>query len=204
MDISEIVVGLVDVGAPKNIGWAIKFRGQDETGQNLDDFIGRYRELVTHHPGALGFEAPLFVPVNRQLVKITSQRNGEAGRPWSAGAGATVTTIGLAVMSHVFEGLRKDLADSSFTLGWHDWSPENSILVFEAFVSGVAHADIGDHHLDALKVADVFSSAYPDLAAANAVEEAHVLSLAGACMLRAGVAVEEQDALFAPALVIKP
>lgn len=194
----------MDVGAPQNIGWAIKFRGQDETDKNLDDFIGRYRELVTHHPGALGFEAPLFVPVNRQLAKITSQRSGENGRPWSAGAGATVTTIGLAVMSHVFEGLRNDLEDSSFTLGWHNWAPENSILVFEAFVSGVAHADKEEHHLDALKAADVFSSAYTNLSAANAVQEAHVLSLAGACMLRAGVTVEEQNVLFALALVIKP
>ncbi|MBO9475925.1 hypothetical protein J7382_00125 [Shimia sp. R11_0] len=204
MDINEIVVGVVDVGAPKKIGWAIKFRGQNETGQNLDDFIDRYRELVTHHPGALGFEAPLFVPVNRKLSNITSQRSGEAGRPWSAGAGATVTTIGLAVMSHVFEGLREDLAGTPFTLDWHDWSSKNSILVFEAFVSGAAHAGAGDHHLDALKAADTFSSAYPDLSVANTVEETRVLSLAGACLLRAGLTVDDQDALSAPALVIKP
>lgn len=204
MEITEIVVGVVDVGAPKNIGWAIKFRGQNETGQNLDKFIDRYRELVMFHPGALGLEAPLFVPVNRQLSKITSQRNGEAGRPWSAGAGATVTTIGLAVMSYVFERLRTDLGNSTFTLGWHDWSPEKSILVFEAFVSGAAHAGRGEHHLDALKAAEMFSSAYPDLSSANAVEETVVLSLAGACLLRAGVNVVEQDVLSAPALVIKP
>lgn len=204
MDVRDIVVGVIDVGSPTNIGWAIKFRGQDETGRNLDDFIARFSELVLHHPGALGFEAPLFVPVYRPLSKITSQRNGDAGRPWSAGAGATVTTIGLAVMSHVFEALRADLTGRSFALDWRDWSPEKSILVFEAFVSGAAHAGAGDHHLDALKAAGAFSSAYPDLSSANAIQEPRVLSLAGACLLRAGAPVEGPDALSAPVLVIKP
>lgn len=192
------------MGAPKNIGWAILSPLGEETGRNLDEFIPRFVALADSRPSALGFEAPLFVPYNRPTVKLTAQRSGENGRPWSAGAGATVTTIGLAVVSHVLTELRPLLQDTLASLDWTSWPHGNDLLIFEAFVSGSNHAAPGEHELDALNAAKAFQDALPDLDAANAVSEAHVLSLAGACMARTGWAGTDADILSQSCLVIRP
>lgn len=201
---SEPVIGVIDVGAPKNIGWAILSPLGEKTGRNLDEFVSRFADLAQGNPSAIGFEAPLFVPYNRPTAKLTAQRSGENGRPWSAGAGATVTTIGLAVVSHVLTELRPLLQDTRATMDWTSWPHDDDLLIFEAFVSGSNHAAPGEHELDALNAAKAFRDALPDLDAANAVSEAHVLSLAGACMARTGWAETDADILSQSCLVIRP
>ena len=203
-DPKNIVIAAIDVGAPKNIGWAILDGDAVETGNDLDAFICCFAELAKDKPAALGFEAPLFVPIGRPLNKLTAQRNGENGRPWSAGAGATVTTIGLAIVCHVLEGLRERLSKKSVTLNWHSWPNGNDLLLYEAFVSGANHAGPGEHWKDALNAAEGFRAALPDLNAANAVYEDNVLSLVGACMMRTGWCQKANPALAAPCLVIRP
>ena len=200
----DIVVAVIDVGSPKNIGWAILTGVTEETGQDLDAFIERFSELADGKPAALGFEAPLFVPIGRPLNKLTAQRAGENGKPWSAGAGATVTTIGLAVVSHVLTGLRKRLPRKFAILDWTNWPTDLDLLIFEAFVSGANHAAPGEHELDALNAARGFMAALPDLNAANAVSEPCALSLAGACMARTGWVETGHDILAQPCLVIRP
>lgn len=201
---SEAVIGVIDVGAPKNIGWAILSPSGDETGHDLDEFVKRFAALSNGRPAALGFEAPLFIPVNRPTARLTAQRNGDNGRPWSAGAGATVTTIGLAVVSHVLAELRHQLSSMRATLDWTTWPQGDDLLIFEAFVSGSNHAAPGEHELDALNAAKAFQVALPQLDAANAVSEAHVLSLVGACMARTGWAETHSDILAQPCLVVRP
>jgi len=180
------VIGVIDVGAPKNIGWAIIGPDGEETGQNLDEFTERFAELSEGRSAALGFEAPLFIPIGRPVAKLTTQRNGDNGKPWSAAAGATVTTIGLAVVSHVLADLRQRLPLKIATLDWTAWPSGDALLLFEAFVSGANHAAPGEHELDAQNAARAFHTAQPDLDAANAISKKHVLSLVGICMARTG------------------
>lgn len=200
----NVVVGAIDVGAPKNIGWAILSGDDVEHGTDLDKFIVRFAKLSAGKPSALGFEAPLFIPHGRPLQKLTSQRNGDNGKPWSAGAGATVTTIGLAIVSHVLAGLREQGCKQRATLGWQAWPNNDDLLLFEAFVSGANHAGPGEHWKDALNAAQGFMTALPDLNAANAVSEANVFSLIGACMMRTGWAETDSMLLNQPCLVIRP
>ncbi len=201
---SDVVVGVIDVGAPKNIGWAVLADGAEELGTDLGAFVETFSGLARGKPAALGFEAPLFIPIARPAAKLTAQRNGDNGRPWSAGAGATVTTIGLAVMAYVLAELRTRLPNERATLDWHAWPDGIDLLVFEAFVSGDNHAGPGDHALDALNAATAFRANLGDLDAANAVSEARVLSLAGACMARTGWVETGYDMLAQPCLVIRP
>ena len=201
---SDFIVGVIDVGAPKNIGWAILHDNAQLTGHSLDEFI---RELVTvadGRPVALGFEAPMFIPIGREVAKLTAQRNGERGRPWSAGAGATVTTIGLAIVCHVLARLRAPLSKYKATVDWRAQLDSDSLLLFEAFVSGANHAAVGEHEIDALNAAQAFANAYPNLDEVNAVQETQVLSLVGTCMLRTGWLSDARDALNQPCLVIRP
>lgn len=200
----QITIGAIDVGAPHNIGWAILSGSNVETGTDLDDFIPRFAELSSGRPSALGFEAPLFIPHGRPLKKLTSQRNGDAGRPWSAGAGATVTTIGLAIVSHVLVGLREYDHSRRAVLDWQSWPNNDDLLLFEAFVSGDNHAGSGEHWKDALNATEGFAQALPDLDAANAVSEVDVFSLIGVCMMRTGWVQASDNVLSEPCLVIRP
>jgi hypothetical protein len=173
-------------------------------GTDLDEFIVRFAELSEGRPSALGFEAPLFIPHGRPLNKLTAQRNGDNGKPWSAGAGATVTTIGLAIVSHVLTGLREYGHNRRAVLDWKRWPHNDDLLLFEAFVSGSNHAGPGEHWKDALNAAEGFAQALPNLDAANAVSEANVFSLVGACMMRTGWAEMDNELLSRPCLVIRP
>ncbi len=50
------------------------------------------RDLMAGASAALGIEAPCFLPVPANKAALSSARTGEGNRPWSAPAGAAVTT----------------------------------------------------------------------------------------------------------------
>lgn len=199
-----MIVAAIDVGAPRNIGWAIIDDGIATHGIDLDEFIKLFSKACAGQPTALGFEAPLFIPRRQNLEDITRQRNGEAGRPWSAGAGATVTTIGLAVVDYTLSRLRELLPDKPATLDYEKWLSSNELLIWEAFISGGNHAAPGEHWRDALTAAQGFIKAYPNLAAHNAINEHDVVSLAGLSLVRTGWVKPNQNILSQPTLVIRP
>ncbi len=198
----DIVIGAIDVGAPRNIGWAILDGKEEIHGNDLDAFIKAFAEQAKGRPSALGFECPLFIPLRSELSKLTGQRDGENGRPWSAGAGATVTTIGLAIVTYTLAQLKARM-DTTASLDWNTWPKGNTMLIWEAFVSGANHAAPGEHWRDALNAARGFQQALPDLDGCNAVTGDKVLSLVGACALRAGWS-NDAALLHDRCLVIRP
>lgn len=201
----EIVVGVIDVGAPRNIGWAICSGGKRFPGTDLDEFVGTFAAEAKGRPAALGFEAPLFIPAHKEFLKITSSRTGEGDRPWSAGAGATVTTIGVAVMLYTLAKLRPLVrADRSATLDWKSWPRGDDLLVFEAFVSGKNHGGPNEHARDALTAASGFLAAIPNLDAVNKVTADDALSLVGACLAKTKWVPTSEAILSATCLVIRP
>ena len=207
-DKNNIVIGAIDVGAPKNIGWAI-IQGNDEKhGEDLDEFITQFVMQSKNTPSAIGFECPLFVPYRDELQIITKARNGEGNRAWSAGAGATVTTIGLAVVSYTLQKLKMEWGKSfpKTMLDWNAWqaiSQSNPMLVWEAFVSGGNHTATNEHWRDALHATRGFHKAFDDLDSANAIKETPVFSTAGAAILRSGLSTDI-SLIKQPCLVIKP
>jgi hypothetical protein len=204
LDREQMTIGAIDVGATHNNGWAILSGDDVEHGTDLDGFVVRFAELSEGRPSALGFEAPLFIQPDRPMAKLTAQRNGDNGHPWSAGAGATVTTIGLALVSHVLTGLREHDTERQAVLDWNKWPNNDDLLLFEAFVSGSNHAGPGEHCKDALNAAEGFAKALPDLEVANAVSENNVFSLVGACVMRTGWVKNDNNLLSQPCLVIRP
>ncbi len=199
----DIVVGAIDVGAPHNIGWAILSDGSVASGDDLDEFIDRFGEIAQGRPAALGFEAPLYIPVRDELGRTTKARRGEGSRPWSAHAGAAVTTIGIAVMAYTFAKLKTHLGHRAVTLDWRNWPKGDAVLVWEAFVSGSNHAGPGEHWVDAMNAAKGFKDALANLDAANAVVEENVFSVAGACLAHSGLVTPSAALLREPCLVIR-
>lgn len=136
----------VDVGSPKAFAWVSDggLKGKDGTG--LVDAINS--AFMTSRRVALGFECPLFIPVPRHWADIGKARLGEKNRPWSAGAGATVTTYGLHEVAWILARLRETgNTEPSIFFSPEAWllSDLPGLLLWEAFVTG---ADKGKSHAD--------------------------------------------------------
>lgn len=155
---------------------------------------------------ALGFEAPLFIPVPRDWKRLSKGREGEGNRPWSASSGAYVATLGIHQSAWILRGLHESSSGKcEFTLDWRRWWPPSDsqpiLFCWEAFVSGPAHSD--EHLRDAVTAAVFFSDNEQDLQGANALEAESVISLIGAVALWSGW-TDDLTLIYEPTLVIKP
>jgi hypothetical protein len=203
---ADIAIGVIDVGSPKGgkLGWAILAPNAEPVlGKDLDAFINAMTDLGANWSLAIGFEAPLFIPTPAEALKILSGRKGEGSRPWSAGAGATVTTAALAVVTYTLAGLRRRLGQAigSTDFGALPVRPGDT-LFFEAFVTKQAKGD--DHADDAFIAARELKALLGgDRAYRSAIDESEVLSLLGASLLRTGWSTD-LAVLSAPCLVVRP
>jgi len=118
----DITVACADVGSVSSgkFGWTIQDGSDppDEPSErsSITEFADAVIErLEIGRSVALGFECPLFIPVREETDQLTSAREGEGNRPWSAGAGSGSLVTGLAetvwVFSRIREHLRTCLAD---------------------------------------------------------------------------------------------
>jgi len=188
----NVHVFCVDVGSPKNIGWA------DSTGNSGGpaDFEAALEGVAArlHHGElvALGFEAPIWTPRRAELSRITSSRGGvelELRRAWSAGAGCGALGAGLALMPWCFAVLAKTGTVSATTSvsKFRQWS--SGLFVWEALVTGKAKGLL--HHDDAAYAVEAFVSRVDDLRSDVPAEPA--INHAVAALLTAGfpVAIDE-------------
>ena len=146
MNGGSITIFAVDVGNPANFAWVSNGGLKGEDGESLIDAINA--SFQAGGRVALGFECPLFIPVPLRWSGIGKARVGEADRPWSAGAGATVTTYGLHEVAWVLSRLREvRTGKMPIFFSPEAWlsSDEAGMLVWEAFVTG---ANKGRDHAD--------------------------------------------------------
>lgn len=200
------VIAASDIGSIKsgNFGWAIDNpeAGRSQ-GTDIDAFIdGLISNLKSGNKVALGFEAPLFVPVRDEAIKVASARRGEGNRSWSAGAGTGALATGLVQTLYIFRKLHQSgIHDLTTEVDWYKFSSgTGSLFIWEAFVTaaakGITHED------DAVLAVEAFTSALPDPTVSNAIEEEETFSLVGAGLLRAGLSTDI-SLLEKPVLVIK-
>ena len=158
----------VDVGSVrKNFAWA----GLDLPGRRPVGEGGRHPEgaalaaleaLDERISVALGFEAPLMVPVSPvgpvdAWMTLGQARQGETvdgrSRPWSAGAGSGALATGLAQLAWVLERIGSALPGLRCTTRPELWlDGEAELFVWEAFVSGTGKpipSEITQHAADA-------------------------------------------------------
>ena len=187
---SSLIIYCADIGsvAKGNFGWARLNCSETPTctvGQDIRDFADRIADdLNSYHPVALGFECPLFIPVPDDPECLTSARDGEGNRAWSAGAGAGSLVTGLSetvwVLTHI---QRKILTDAPVHFRWSPFRQSNvGLFLWEAFVTGSSKTNT--HIGDAEIAVNQFYQYRSDPEDYNAIICSNARSLIGAALLQ--------------------
>ncbi len=159
---------------------------------NIKDLVDCIKnDLNDNIHTAIGFECPLFIPLRDDPLRLNEQREGEKGRPWSAGAGSQVLVIGISeilwILKNIKDGLKKDVQPF---LNWDDFCRSHSgIFIWESFISfkkKITGEKKHDHIMDAEKGVRSFFQALPEPFEYNAIQEKKVHSLIGSALLRSG------------------
>ena len=187
---SSLVIYCADIGsvAKGNFGWARLECVQSPTcivGQDIREFASRIAgDLNAKHPVALGFECPLFIPVTNDPELLTSARDGEGNRAWSAGAGAASLATGLSETIWVLTQVQRKISTS---LPIHfRWGPfqqsDVGLFIWEALVTGGSKTD--SHTGDAELAVNQFYKCRSDPESHNAITCPDAHSLIGAALLQ--------------------
>jgi hypothetical protein len=202
-------VAVIDIGKPdKNLGWAIRGAEISVEGTDLDLCIDGLAQALGRGPLALGFEAPLFVPVRGKASDLTKARDGECAkginRPFSAGPGASVLVTALTVVPYVLAGLRFRVPAAVATLDWRKPLSNNGLLIFEAFVTNQKKTVPSRHVEDALLAIAAFQEEMAvSIGFASSVNESNCFSLIGSMLMRTGWATDP-TVLSQQCLVVRP
>ena len=203
-------VAVIDIGSPKlgNLGWCLIETDTDReyTGVHLDELFPLLPKILERKGMLLGLEAPLFVPIRDDLMKITKGRLGESRRPWSAGAGAQVLALNLPIMVYLFEGIKKQVPSVDIGINETNFlSKPNQVAIFEALVSG---SDKGSSHIEdatimARSCANYGKRKKLPSSILEDEEGTRYFNLAAAALIRVGL-INQPDALHQYSSIYKP
>jgi len=189
---SKLVTYAADIGSikKKRFGWARNEVASDiiTNGVCITEFADSIvKDIKSGYNVALGFECPLFVPLYKDPIKLTSSRQGEGSRAWSAGAGCGALATGLTetlwILEYVFNKLETKINP---TYSFEDILNEKSnLLLWEAFVTGESKGD--SHYDDAIIAVKEFNSRISIGKLTTDVFVDNPYSLIGAALLRSGI-----------------
>jgi len=139
---------------------------------------------------ALGFEAPQFVPVRQDPMRLTSARPGERSKPWSAGAGCGALATSIPEVVWILRQVIELLPEApSATLSLPEFRTGSAqLLLWEAFVTGAAKADT--HAGDAALAVSEFLGRWPDVRSDINMGDTPVFSILGAAVLHVGLSTD--------------
>src|SRR5919205_792441 len=125
----ERVMYACDVGSCRkgNFAWACIGPDQEASptaSPNINELITSLQEDLTIGLSlALGFEAPLFVPIPEDPNDIGRARAGEGDRAFSAGAGASAALIGFQQAAWIMARVKDSIGRHVVITDWHLWQP---------------------------------------------------------------------------------
>ena len=147
-DATKPYIVSIDMGSPKrgSFGWCDK---RDRKGNDVDELL---TILLKENYFAMGIEAPLFIPLRPKVLKdFSGKRDFDSNHPWSAGAGACVTTINLGFLGSLLTRIHQENPDIAITTDIETWKErkDNCIFIWESFIAGNSEASTkGSRHLD--------------------------------------------------------
>jgi hypothetical protein len=194
-------VAVIDVGKLSNLGWVIEGPLVNESGNDIDRCIEVLAQSMRSGPLALGFEAPLFVPYDRDRCDLDKARRGERDRAFSASAGACVLAKSLVIIPYILSGLRQRVEDAKPTFQWRRPMGRRDLLLFEAFVT---HMPSGAAHTECARMAlrEFGAARGGPTSLRSAIDEPVVLNLLGAILLRLKW-TDDPNVLSEPCLVVR-
>lgn len=201
---AETVVA-IDAGGKANVGWVVDAADGDRergTGATtLDELTAAVlRSMRAGRSVALGIEAPLYLPIATSEAEINSKRDDEYNRPWSAGAGAGVTGIGVHQLAYLLRGIWREFPDAEISFDLDAKLNGPYVRIWEAFVTGKAKSDSDEG--DALRAIAAYRARATNEPSALD-DEPPVINLAAAAAISAGFELETET-LRTPCHVIRP
>lgn len=177
----------VEVHAPEDIG-------------ALADEVARL--LAADRPVALGFEAPMFVPVPEDPVRLGKARPCDKGAPaWAGNVGASVLATALVQVPWVLRRINERVPGVEVHVGWKGFAgSRRGLLLWEAFVSGAAKG--ATHEEDAQAGIEAFCAQLPSVGDAVAHDTERPFSVVAAAALWAGFEVSKED-LRSPCVLVR-
>jgi hypothetical protein len=159
--------------------------------------------LAANRPAALGFEAPMFVPVPVNQEQLAKARPCEADAPaaWCSPPGGAVLAQALAQAPWILERVHAHVPNTMVHFSWQPFSEtQEGLLLWDAFMSGKAK---GETHLDDAEFAiKAFCAQPPSVGDACGNKTERPFSLVAAAAEWAGFDVAA-DGLRTPCVLVR-
>lgn len=189
----NLQVFCADVGSiPRNrFAWARRIPSVDREEVHRPESITSLAAAVVGvlrdgEPAALGFEAPLFLPVPEDPDRLGKARPCDAPSPsWSSNVGASVLATAMVQVPWTLRFIHDQLPDLRVHVRWPPFAEQqDGLLLWEAFVSGAAKGET--HEEDARRGVEAFCEQLPNPGDPVAEETERPISLLTAAAIWAG------------------
>lgn len=196
----SLQVFCADVGSiPRDrFAWARRIPSTDDEEVHQPESIESLAASVVHllhdgEPVALGFEAPMFVPVTEQPKQLGKARPCDApSPPWSSSVGASVLATAMVQVPWVLRYIHDQVSALRVHVGWPSFAEQQGgLLLWEAFVSGAAKGET--HEDDARSGVQAFCEQLPNPGDTSAEATERPFSLLTAAAIWAGFDLPPED-----------
>jgi hypothetical protein len=184
--------------ARESFGWARRIPGSDSEELHQPESIESLAASVVHvlragEPVALGFEAPLFIPVPENPDRLGKARPCDApSSSWSSSVGASVLATAMVQVPWTLGFIHEQVPDLRVHLQWPPFAEQQSgLLLWEAFVSGAAKGET--HEEDARSGVQAFCEQLPNPGDPSAAETERPFSVLAAAAIWAGFDLPIED-----------
>ncbi|HEU5251928.1 MAG TPA: hypothetical protein VFU16_01210 [Solirubrobacterales bacterium] len=182
-----------DIGSIANDGfaWARRISGSEveelHRPESIESLAGSVVDVLRKgEPVALGFEAPLFLPVPESPARLGKARPCDAPSPsWSSSVGASVLATAMAQIPWTLKFIHEQVPGAQAHVQWPPFAEQQGgLLLWEAFVSGAAKG--ATHEQDARNGVQAFCDQLPNPGDSSAAETERPFSLLAAAAIWAG------------------
>lgn len=197
-----------DIGsiARDSFAWARRIPGTHDEEIHQPESIESLAAAVVYalgdgQPVALGFEAPMFIPVPEFPDQLGKARPCDAPSPsWSSQVGASVLATAAVQVPWILRYVHERAPATAVHVRWDSFAEQqNGLLLWEAFVSGAAKG--ATHEEDARSGVLAFCEQLPTPGDQIANETQRPFSLLSAAALWAGFDLPAEDLRCACVLV---
>ena len=207
----ELIIYVADAGSVSrgNFHWVSSCNVEESSRDPRGLAQAVAEDLKSGKNVALGYESPLFVPVECEPQSLGCARVGECqeatgNRPFNAGAGAAVLATGIQSLCWVLREIKSLAPNAIASTRWDDFvGGVCKLLVWEAFVSGSEKAYPASHAGDAALAIAAFRQVRSSKENPTRICCGNAFSLVGSAVVWSGLSTDV-TLLKEPCVVLRP